>query len=246
MKLNKENFDYLLTSKIVVLGDYKNEAYFACVKKQNDVIEFAWEKEQEGRNKKLINGNILNLAKIEKQGNALILLCHPVEYKHYIAQRSGIDLGITPLAVSGIVFYQENDTKIFYLGKRSESVTQYPRFYEFIPSGSIDVNDIEPNKPIDYSRQLIIELKEELGILFENVKEQKTFCLLFDEVDNVYDIGVEIEVSNSQIKIDETEYFSSQKLSLNSVTEYMKGNNIVNTSRKLFKAWSSFRSGDVK
>jgi len=242
-KFIKENFDYLLSPEIVVLGDYKNEDYYECVNNKKNEIEQAWEKEQERRNKKLFNGNILNLAIIEQQtaDSRLILQCHTVEYKHYLAQRSGIDLEITPLAVSGIVFYQENNSKIFYIGKRSETVTQYPGYYEFIPSGSIDAKNLVPNQPVDYSKQLIIELKEELSVPVEDIKSHKAFCLIFDEIDRVYDIGIEIEVLKSKIKTDKAEYTAAQRLPLSSVAEYVKGKNVVNTSRKLFEAWSSVR-----
>jgi len=257
MKIIKENFEYLLSPEIVVMGDYKNEDYCERVNNKKDEIELAWEKEQERRNKKLFNGNILNLAIIEQQttdnrqqttdnrqqttDNRLILQCYTVEYKHYLAQRSGIDLGITPLAVSGIVFYQENNSKIFYVGKRSETVTQYPGYYEFIPSGSIDAKNLVPNQPVDYSKQLIIELKEELGVPVEDIKSHNAFCLIFDEIDRVYDIGIEIEVKKSKIKTDDAEYTAAQRLPLNSVAEYVKGKNVVNTSRKLFEAWMSSR-----
>lgn len=248
MKIIKDNFKYLLSPEIVVFGDYKNEDYCERVNNKKDDIELAWEKEQERRNKKLFNGNILNLAIIKQQttDKRLVLQCHTVEYKQYFAQRSGIDLGITPLAVSGIVFYQENNSKIFYVGKRSETVSQYPGYYELIPSGSIDAKNLVPNQPVDYSKQLIIELKEELGVPLEDIKSHKAFCLIFDEIDRVYDIGIEIEVLKSKINTDEAEYTAAERLPLNSVADYLKGEKVVNTSRKLFEAWSSSRRGGMK
>jgi hypothetical protein len=242
MQIINSKFEYLLSPRIIVMGDYINKEYFDCINNKKDEIELAWEREQEKRNKKLFNGNILNLAIIEQQdANNLILKCHPIEYKHYLAQRAGIDLGITPLAVSGIVFYRENNSKIFYVGKRSEVVTQYPGYYEFIPSGSIDANDLIPNQPVDFSKQLIIELKEELGVSLEKIKSYKAFCLVYDETDNVYDIGIEIEVIKDQFKTDETEYSAVQRIPLSSIGKFVKGENVVNTSRKLFEAWCSTR-----
>ena len=249
MKMTKSNFEYLLSPEIVVMGDYKNEDYHERVKNQIAEIEKAWEKEQERRNKKLFNGNILNLAIIEQQENKLLLQCHPVEYKHYLAQRSGIDLGITPLAVSGIVFYHENDTKIFFIGKRSESVTQYPGYYEFIPSGSIDANNITPNHSVEYTTQLIVELKEELGISVNEVLTQNAFCLIFDEIDRVYDIGIEVEVENSDlIKIGESEYTRIKRLPLMQIDKRFQNENenIVPTSKILFKAFNNFYRGVSK
>ncbi len=243
MELRNEDFDYILSSEIIVMGNYKNEDYHKRVMKWKDEIELAWKKEQEERSKKLFNGVILNLATIEQQqiDNRLTLQCHAVEYKHYLAQRKGIDLGITPIAVSGIVFYQENGFQTFYIGKRSESVTQYPGYYEFMPSGSIDAENLAPKQPVDYSKQLFFELKEELGIPVENIINYRAFCVIFDETDRVYDIGIEIEVSNTNFKTDIAEYSAVQRLPLSSVVEYVKSNDMVNTSRKLFEAWSSFR-----
>jgi hypothetical protein len=246
IKIEKENFEYLISSEIVVMGDYKNEDYYDRVKNKKDEIEMAWEKEQERRNKKLFNKNIINLAIIEQQtiDNRLILQCNTVEYKHYLVQRSGIDLGITPLAVSGIVFYQENNSKIFYVGKRSETVTQYPGYYEFIPSGSIDSKNIVPNQPVDYSNQLVIELKEELGVPVEDIKSHSTFCLIFDEIDRVYDIGIEIEVSNvDNVCKSNEEYINIQRISDVQLDRKLKKENTVITSKRLFSAFKKFHGG---
>jgi hypothetical protein len=242
MEINKTDFEYLLLSpKITVLGDYKNEDYLQKVQNNLKNIEKAWEDEQARRNKKLFNGNILNLAVINNtQSQELILSCHPVEYKHYLAQRSGIDLGITPLAVSGIVFYKEDNKEIFLVGKRSETVTQYPGYYEFMPSGSIDANNIVVAEPMEYKKQLLIELKEECGITDE-VKTINSFCLIFDEVDRVYDIGIEIEIDIDH-KTQIQEYTSIEKMPLDLVSEYMKKQNVVITSRRLFEAWKCSRS----
>ena len=245
MSKEREEFKYIPTTKITVYGDYKNIDYLQKVQVNLKDIEKAWEDEQVRRNLKLFNGNILNLAVINKQAQQdLTLSCHSIEYKHYLAQRSGIELGITPLAVSGIVYYKQDNIEIFLVGKRSETVTQYPGYYEFMPSGSIDANNIVAGEPMEYKKQLLIELKEELGISDE-VKTINPFCLIFDEVDRVYDIGIEIEINNSH-KIQVQEYTSIEKLPIDLVAEYMKKQNVVITSKRLFGAWDFSRQGGCK
>ena len=44
IKIEKENFEYLLSSEIIVMGDYKNEDYYDRVKNKKDEIEMVWEK----------------------------------------------------------------------------------------------------------------------------------------------------------------------------------------------------------
>ncbi|MCD4676458.1 MAG: hypothetical protein K8S18_10755 [Desulfobacula sp.] len=235
------NFDYLLFSQIIIVGDYKNEEYHRNIATNQKSIESIWDKKQEGRSNKLFNGNILNLAVIEKHKDKLILQCHPIQYKHYLAQKHEISLGITPLAVSGLVFYQENDERFFYIGKRSESVTQYPGHYEFIPSGSIDADDFLSGQNIDYEKQLMIELKEELGVSNDQVKSCRCFCLILDKKERVYDIGLEIEVQGPlKVKIQESEYTEVEIVPLSSIFDYIKRQKIVTTSRALFKAWNDF------
>ena len=38
IKIEKENFEYLISSEIVVMGDYKNEDYYDRVKNKKDEI----------------------------------------------------------------------------------------------------------------------------------------------------------------------------------------------------------------
>jgi hypothetical protein len=248
MEIIKGSFKYIQSSEIVVIMSLGSDDYDRQIKDNKNEIELVWEKELKRRNKKIFNGEILNLAKIEyeEKENRFILQCHKIQYKHYLAQRAGINLGITPLAVSGIVFYQENNSKVFYLGKRSEEVTQYPGYNEFIPSGSIDAKDLVLDQIVNYSKQLIVELKEELNVSEENIKHYKVFCLIFDEIENVYDIGIEVEVLKSKIKTNEDEYNTVLKLPLDLVVEYVKGKNVVNASSRLFEAWNSLRLGGVK
>lgn len=245
--MEKKKFEYLLSSRITVLSDYRNEEYLEKVRNKKSEIEIVWEREQTMRKTKLFNGKILNLATIEEDEHKkeLVLRCHPIEYKHYLAERLGIDLGITPLGVSGIVFYFDNSSRMFLLGKRSKNVTQYPEYDEFIPSGSIEINEANSLETFDFTNQLVVELKEELGISADRIKKKNPFCLIFDEIDHVYDIGIEIEVFDSHFKINENEYLSVQSLPLSIVHEHMKVGRIVNTSKKLFAAWSRLNLGDI-
>jgi hypothetical protein len=245
--MSKEKPECLIASQIIVRSVCSNEAQLELIKTHRGEIDRIWAQEQGKRREKLYNRNILNLATIEQEasGRELTLNCHPIEYCHYLAQKNGLDLGLTPLAVSGIVFYQDGEEKFFFIGKRSEVVTQYPGRYEFIPSGSIDADLLAGREAGDFSKQLLVELHEELGILAEEVKSLTPFCLIFDKKDRVYDIGIEVEVENSKrIKIQE--YTSLQRISMNEISEYFKGHQVVPTSRILLNAWCGLRGESAK
>jgi hypothetical protein len=246
-KAHLESFEYIRANTIEVFSDFKNDEYSQSINNNRERIDQIWSEENEKRQDKLLNNNILNLAIIERHETKLVLRCHFIEYKHYLAQRSGIALGITPLAVSGIAFYRENNSKKFFLGKRADSVTQYPGFFEFIPSGSIDASNTDSNNAIKYEEQLMIELKEELGISYENIKSCNAFCLILDEKEKVFDIGLELELENiRETSLNKSEYTFLENIPSNLIAEYMKKPNIVKTSRILFNAWSLKDKGGAR
>jgi hypothetical protein len=238
MNVAVPGFKYLLAAQMTVMAGLAPEAYGQTAKENEDKIEQVWNEEQKLRNKKLFNGSILALATIERRANHLILHSYPVSYKHYLAQRSGIDLGIRPLAVSGLAFYSENGSEMFLMGKRSEQVTQYRGYYEFIPSGSIDADHLTPGRPVDFKNQLMTELHEELGLTDNAILANDAFCLVFDSRDMVYDIGVRIEIDGSrEFVINNSEYVALERLSTDRVSGFMRQQKIVETSRTLFEAW---------
>jgi hypothetical protein len=240
MKTLNEQNGYILSHEIVVTNNTVSKEFIKLVELNKNQIEQIWIKQQELKKNKLVNLPILNLSRIERTSvdDKIYLHCFPVDYKYYLAQRSGIDLGITPLAVSGITFYTKENENIFFVGKRSEMVTTYQNFFEFVPSGSIDVNNsTQKDEKIDYLKQIAVELEEELSILEKDVLKLNAFCVIFDEREHVYDIGVEIKIKDVLFKGNDLEYKEIVKLPLNSIEDHFKNHPYVDTSLKLFRAW---------
>jgi hypothetical protein len=71
-------------------------------------------------------------------------------------------LKLRPIAVSGILTCEDG----IVMGKRANRVTQYPGFWEMVPSGGVT---LQPNGVIDLKHQIQEELREEIGIADANV-----------------------------------------------------------------------------
>lgn len=238
--------DYILSDNIVLhMTNLKFNK--AISKSKSNQIDQVWLDGQKERGDALVNGTILNLDKYTLTKEQLDIECSLVEYKYYFSQKIGkIPLGITPLAVSGITYIEENSAveentnTHFYIGRRSPKVTQYPNFFELIPSGSIDQNSLSKESDnIDYMKQLYIELAEELGAEQADVKSSAAFCLIYDSQDKVYDIGIKLALFSmgtfNTSKSDE--YNNIRLISLESLeAEIIKGD-VVPTSKSLFSAF---------
>jgi len=112
------------------------------------------------------------------------------EYKYVYAQLHGRGPGwARPLAVSAVVVDAAGRV---LLGRRSGSVTEYPGRYELVPAGGLPVGKLEGTA---YLGQVEAELVEETGIGPENVQEAVPFCLVYDRIHRVFDVGVKLTLS---------------------------------------------------
>jgi hypothetical protein len=158
-------------------------------------IETLWRREQEVRLTNLFNGQLFNL--IEINGDKLI--GEFVEYKYYLAQLRNPGfveiLHILPICMSGITLA---GNKIL-IGQRSTNVTQYPGYYETVPSGGIDSSSTVDGT-IDLKRQFEKELWEETRISVTEIKKIELFSLIFDPENNLYELCGEIQVNYSSLR----------------------------------------------
>ncbi len=122
-----------------------------------------------------------------------------VDYKYFLAQLRDPNfepvLELRTVAVSGITTVIDK----VLMGKRTETVLNYPSCYELVPSGGIDPGSMVDNK-IDLSKQFEVELFEETGISATEVKEIRPLALIYDESKKMYDICAEIIVNYSVLK----------------------------------------------
>lgn len=162
---------------------------------QKTEIETIWVQEQKNRPKPMYNGKILNFVKFENQE----MVGEFIDYKFYLAKLRNPnfleELKITPICVSGITVA---GNKIL-LGKRTDQVTQYKNFYELVPSGGIDPLALAKEQ-IEIKRQFEQELWQETGISVTEIKKIEPFMILFDPVNNLYEICGEIQVNYAVLK----------------------------------------------
>ncbi len=228
------NSDFQVSS--IKINFIKNEAGLSqLIKSKQQEIDQIWDNEQRQRQCKMTNGEILNVVKMVSEPGQIVVECNCLNYKDYFAQTRGLELGITPLGVSGITYYCMDKERVFLIGLRAKEVNQYPDYFELIPSGSIDTEILSVEK------QVKLELKEELGIAENFIKKCENFCLVKDGA--VYDVGVAIEVeADIVLKLNKQEYTQIKYLKESELASFLSQENIVPTSKQLFCAWREFES----
>lgn len=159
------------------------------------LIENIWNHEISNQNERLFNGQILNVVSFTEEK----MVAEFVDYKFYLAQLRDPNfepvLGIRTVCVSGITTIVDK----VLMGRRSPTVSNFPKFYELVPSGGIDPGSLVTNK-IDITKQFEVELWEETGISVTEVKDIRPLGLVYDEDQKTYDFCAEIVVNYSALK----------------------------------------------
>ncbi len=160
---------------------------------QEQTVNEIWT-EETGKNHKLFNGQIISYLSHHFEGSVLVIESFVTEYKYFLAKLRDVslDIKIIPLAVSGIIFDQENNILV----ARRESVTEYKDSYEFLPSGGISVSSVHRGI-VSFEDQLREEFAEETGMSKAVIKEIQPFCFILDRKHQVYDICCQIFLQTS-------------------------------------------------
>src|SRR5207247_737367 len=114
------------------------------------------------------------------------------------AQRRDADLfptlAVRPLAVCGVAVLADG----FVFGRRSESATQYPGFWELPPSGGIDPTCHRSKGITAADVQILTELSEELNVApHELAALPDPFAVMEDDVAHVVDIVFYLRINLS-------------------------------------------------
>ena len=194
-------------------------------------IDRIWEHTTKKRNNQLFNGKILSV--IQKHPDQITATS--VQYKYFLAQLSlpelFNDLQIKPLAVSGLL----DCTDGIVWGRRNKTMTQDREKWELVPSGGINIENIdEPISKtinIDYRTQIYSELQEEIGIKKSLVLDINTFCLVQDNNSHVLDIGIHIktalnsnEIIKNYMQNGNREYTDINIIPQNSILDFIEKN----------------------
>jgi len=221
----------IINFKSLSIKTTTNRAQLELFDKYKDEIDSTW---NENKTDYMHNSEMLSIQSHNVHNNHLEIEVNVVEYKHYIAQKkSSLELLVTPLGVSGITVVKD----CFILGKRGDSVTLYKNYSELVPSGTIDVGST-------WEKQILDELFEECAISSSSVNSLKPFCLIFDELNKVYDIGIEIKLNDSYMfsPPDTIEYKNLELVKIKEFNGFSDFENVVPTTVDLYQSWLIRRS----
>jgi len=206
------------------------QSEFQTTPEMESEINKIWNLEKQTR-PNIFDGMCLSVKNF--QGNSLE--CELIPYRYILAQsrdtRIKTQLQTHSLAVSGAVLYSE----AIVVGKRASSVTQYPGFWELVPSGGIDGSRVAADGSVDFKGQLLVELYEELQLPAEVVKKILPISLILDVEQLVYDICLLISVSQvSSFQVSNEEYDTLELVPLKDLSHFLKSSTkIVPTSQRL-------------
>lgn len=208
---------------------------------EEEIVNQNWN-QQSKSNPLLFNGTIICYGSHSLEKGVLTIDCFPVEYKCFLAQLDGkVNFDLKQLAVSGLILDEEGNTLI---SQRSNTVTAYKRYYEFVPSGGIE-GDFKNLLPVE--DQLAQEFREETGIELDKIAEIRPFSLVFDQKNKVYDICCLIKVKSDIHSLitggNIDEYLHHNIVKVNEVDDFLRLHDIVPTSLTMinvFKKWNNY------
>jgi 8-oxo-dGTP pyrophosphatase MutT (NUDIX family) len=115
---------------------------------------------------------------------------HLTEYRRLVAQMEDhslfSDLGIRSLAACGVLRCSGG----ILIGRRHEAAIYQPGMWQLCPAGSVDAGVRRAGGTMDYRAQLMIELREELGLSPEDFGAITPVCLVEHPGSHVCDLGL--------------------------------------------------------
>jgi hypothetical protein len=136
----------------------------------------------------IFNGEALVVHSVDVSPSSAVVTCAKTRYLTRRAAQARGPAWARPVsvAVSGVI---RDGSGAYLLGRRGASVSDYPKAWEFVPSGGLD----HSTSPED---QLLIELEEESGISRAAVRRVTPLGLVFDDASSCLDLCYEIELSS--------------------------------------------------
>ncbi|MBF0540386.1 MAG: hypothetical protein HQK91_02910 [Nitrospirae bacterium] len=220
----------MILSDIITLKAVEDSSLHKNILSKKDDIDILWN-QAIYENKLLYNGDLLSFVGIEKNDTSIIITGTYVEYKDYWVQTKNSDLnfGIIPIAVSGIILFEEQGTIYTIMARRSENVTQYVNFLELVPSGNIDKLFLNSDGTIDYKEQLKKEFSEETSLSSNVIEDIRSFAFVNETEMSVYDIcsKIYINCTSKDIKLsmeDSMEYYKPIIIKLSELKQFAEVN----------------------
>ena len=155
-------------------------------------IKHIWQKEQKSRGGNLFDDTLLSAIEIK----STYIRGQLVQYSHFFVQQKFPDLfeeiPIRAMAVSGML-YSEGGV---VFGLRSRSATQSAGCWELVPSGGIDGKYLDESGHVNIEKQILSEVREEVGLSKDDIIEVTPFCLIEDPKTRMLEIGIKLKVSD--------------------------------------------------
>jgi hypothetical protein len=115
---------------------------------------------------------------------------HMTEYRRLVAQMDDHamfdHLGIRSLAVCGVLRCADGVA----IGRRPPAAVYQPGLWQLPPAGSVDQHAVRPDGSVSLLRQVLTELREEIGIGASNVGEVRPLCVVEHPGSHVSDLGL--------------------------------------------------------
>lgn len=225
--MKQENYEILATGEIILQHSSKPNN---ISHEQEIKIEKVWTNKQQQKENKLFNDKVLNFVRIYKNKHKTFVEGNFIDYKCIIADREDptLKLELNQIGVSGVIVISENNNNYVVFGIRENNITEYPGYFELVPSGNIDITTIDDGV-IDFKSKLIEEFIEETGLTKENISNLNSLCFVKDCINCVYDVCCLIEIKSQKKDLFESfkkvsEYKKLEIISFSELSAFIRKN----------------------
>lgn len=141
----------------------------------------------------LFNGQVFSADEITPD----VIRGHWTEFRRNLAQiyRPELydDLGVHSLAVNGVIRCREG----VLIARRNSRAVYCAGYWQLPPAGSVDQGTARPDGTVDFARQVLEELQEELGLSPDLIVGLTPLCLVEHPGTHVTDFGIEMRTNVS-------------------------------------------------
>lgn len=140
----------------------------------------------EGGGGRLFNGRVFSADSITPR----LISGHLTEFRRIVAQMEAPalfqTLRLRPLAVCGVVYCADG----VVVARRHPSAVYQPGMWQLPPAGSVDEHAVDADGTVALNRQLLDELREELGLSAVDVDAPRPLCIVEHPGSHVSDFGM--------------------------------------------------------
>jgi hypothetical protein len=135
---------------------------------------------------RLFNGRVFSVDSFAPH----LVTGHLTEFRRIVAQMEQpalfAELGVRPLAVCGVLRCADG----VVVGRRHRGAVYQGGMWQLPPAGSVDAGAVDVNGAVDLRRQLLSELREEVGLTADMVEEPQPLCIIEHPNSHVSDFGL--------------------------------------------------------